>query len=166
MRKELEVVGGVKSLVHRRCQTVDSTPSHPAAATIYMSMPPACWRGTLHFHSSFFFFGAIVVHHFFFCHLTFSFTSLCLRREGQRSAGCGGGGGHIEFAKSGRTMERKPGRKEDETLPVKCYCLCEGTGSSQQRLLVLRSAADSKHKNTTRQLLLLLNSNSDSHTDL
>lgn len=33
-----------------------------------------------------------------------------------------GGGGGIEFAKSGRTMERKRGRKEDETLPVKCYC--------------------------------------------
>lgn len=26
-------------------------------------------------------------------------------------------GGHIEFAKSGRTIDRKPGRKEDETLP-------------------------------------------------
>lgn len=76
------------------------------------------------------------------------------------------GGGHIEFAKSGRTMERKPGRKEDETLPVKCYCLCEGTRSSQKRLLVLRSAADSEHKNKTLQLLLPLNSNSDSHRNL
>lgn len=84
--------------------------------------------------------------------------------------GGGGGwgreGGHIEFAKSGRTMERKPGRKEDETLPVQCYCLCEGTPSSQKRLLVLRSAADSEHKNKTLQLLLLLSSNSDSHRDL
>lgn len=32
-------------------------------------------------------------------------------------------GGHIEFAKSGRTIDRKPGRKEDETLPMKCHCL-------------------------------------------
>lgn len=78
----------------------------------------------------------------------------------------GGGGGRIEFAKSGRTMERKPGRKEDEALPVKCYCLCEGTGSSQKRLLVLRSAADSKHKHKTLRLLLLLNSNCGSHTNL
>lgn len=41
--------------------------------------------------------------------------------------GWGGGGGGIEFAKSGRTMDRKPGRKEDESLPVKCHCLRDGT---------------------------------------
>lgn len=36
-------------------------------------------------------------------------------------------GGHIEFAKSGRTIDRKRGRKEDETLPMKCHCLCDVT---------------------------------------
>lgn len=40
---------------------------------------------------------------------------------------CGGGVGHIEFAKSGRTIDRKPGRKEDEPLPTKCHCLCDVT---------------------------------------
>ena len=51
---------------------------------------------------------------------------------GWMSEGGGGGGGgggrrvrHIEFAKSGRTIDRKPGRKEDETLPMKCHCLCD-----------------------------------------
>lgn len=47
--------------------------------------------------------------------------------EGGRPVGGGGLGGSIEFAKSGRTMDRKPGRKEEQTLPVKCYCLCDGT---------------------------------------
>ncbi|CAB1455792.1 unnamed protein product [Pleuronectes platessa] len=76
MRKELEVVGGVKSLVH--------------------------WPNQL---------GHLI-------------------QEGLRSAGVvgvgvGGLGGlrHIEFAKSGRTTDRKPGRKEDEPLPMKCLCL-------------------------------------------
>lgn len=39
----------------------------------------------------------------------------------------GGGVRHIEFAKPGRTIDRKPGRKEDETLPMKCHCLCDVT---------------------------------------
>lgn len=34
---------------------------------------------------------------------------------------------HIEFGKSGRTIDRKPGRKEDEPLPMKCHCLCDVT---------------------------------------
>lgn len=41
--------------------------------------------------------------------------------------GGAGGVGHIEFAKSGRTIDRKPGRKEDEPLPMKCHCLCDVT---------------------------------------
>lgn len=62
MRKELEVVGGVKSLVHCRCQTVYSIPSHPATATIYMSIPPACWRARS--TSTAAFCRAVVIYHF------------------------------------------------------------------------------------------------------
>lgn len=38
-------------------------------------------------------------------------------KEEEEECGEGVRAPHIEFAKSGRTMDRKPGRKEDETLP-------------------------------------------------
>lgn len=151
MRKELEVVGGVKSLLHCRCQTVHSIPSHPATTAIYMSMDPTCWLGMFHFHR-----GPLwLLCHLssLLCHPTFPFPSsvwsnlaVWFRREqgllGRRQGKGGGAEGwrrrkrggvrHIEFAKSGRTIDRKPGRKEDETLPMKCHCLCDVTWSSQK----------------------------------
>lgn len=52
-----------------------------------------------------------------------------VRGEGEKDEEGVGGGGmrHIEFAKSGRTIDRKPSRKEDEPLPMKCHCLCDVT---------------------------------------
>lgn len=87
MRKELEVVGGVKSLMHCRCQTVHSIPSHPATATIYMSMAPACWLGMFHFHRSLLW---LCCHLSFLCHPTFSFPSSVLTNL---AVWCEGGGG-------------------------------------------------------------------------
>lgn len=51
-------------------------------------------------------------------------------KEAEREGGRWWWGGllrHIEFAKSGRTIDRKPGRKEDEPLPMKRHCLCDVT---------------------------------------
>lgn len=148
MRKEREVVGGVKSLVHCRCQTLTFntfTPRHhqhlhvngPCLLTCYVPLP----QGPL-----------VTLLSFIILSLTtlLSVPSLlssdqlgCLMQEGRRKRLCvcvcvceggrerwgGGAGGvrHIEFAKSGRTIDRKPGRKEDEPLPMKCHCLCDVT---------------------------------------
>lgn len=97
MRKELEVVGGVKSLVHCRCQTVYSMPSHPAAATIYMSIPPACWR--VRSTSTAALCRAVVIYHFsffvipLFLHFLMSMASDSGGTEVYRVMGAGGGGG-------------------------------------------------------------------------
>lgn len=127
MRKELEVVGGVKSWPHCRCHTADSIPSHPTAATIYMSIPPAWWR--VRSTSTAPFCRTVVIYDFSFLFWSshFSFTSSCQRRltqEGQRSAGwwvgveggqAGGGGwrwGGVGALSLPSQAERWTGRKE------------------------------------------------------
>lgn len=117
MRKELEVVGGVKSWPHCRCQTADSIPSHPAA-TIYMSIPPAWWR--VRSTSTAPFCRTVVIYHFSFLFWSshFSFTSSCRRcltQEGQRSDGWGWrwGGGLLSLpSQAERWTGRKEGRRD------------------------------------------------------
>lgn len=82
--KGVEVVGGVQSLLHCRSQTVHSRPSHPAAATISMSMPPPVAVHVPLTQQPF------VIYHFSFLSSHFSLASSrrCrLTLEGQRSAG-------------------------------------------------------------------------------
>lgn len=145
MRKELEVVGGVKSLVHCRCQMLYSMHSHPAAATIYTSIPPAC-RCVCSISTAPF---VVVIYHFsvfvipLFLHFLTSMasdsggTEVCWvvgedgggRPLGGRGVCVWGWGGHW-VCQVRQNKGQEAGRKEDGTLHVKCYCLCDGTAGA------------------------------------
>lgn len=129
---------GVKSLVHCRCPAAHSATfapgrhlhlhvKGPCLSTLYVSLPQEPFVALLSFIIS-----PLSSHFFLSSHQLW----VCLSQEEERRVGRGEdlgagmveykeegewregvGAPHIEFAKSGRTMDRKPGRKEDETLP-------------------------------------------------
>lgn len=122
---------GVKSLVHCRCRAAHSATfapgrrlhlhvKGPCLSTLYVSLPQEPFVALLSFIIS-----PLSSRFFPLLSPTLSLSEPGGREAGGERRGLGGGGWsirrrgspHIEFAKSGRTMDRKPGRKEDETLP-------------------------------------------------
>lgn len=127
--------GGVKSLLHCRCQTVLSIPSHPNASSIYMTIAPACWPGMFHFHRC----GVGVIYHFFsvtlsaplFCSHFTSFAVWFRKKRGllewvggggvESGSGYGwlrGGGGGTHWVCQFRQNDRQEARQEGRRAPT------------------------------------------------